>query len=405
MGEVTKIQWCDHTWNPWRGCAKIAPECQNCYAAQNVGVKMNGITWGTERQGGKRVAASDAGFENPLSWNRKALAEYNLYQKIRSRVHPGIEVAETESDRKRLQSLRDRGVVTLSGTRLYAMQWSSPRVFCASLADVFEDWDGPILDHHGNRLWCYPTTSRIDGWISESSLNPEEELEDNGWQPVTMDDVRARMFDVIRRTQHLDYMLLTKRPENIGRFLPPGYWRNVWLGTSAGTNETAEKAIPYLVKARERVPVLFVSAEPLLESVSFEPWARDLDLVIFGGESQDGCRPCHIDWIREGLDSVEPYPTHVFVKQVGSRPQCWYYETDERFRESLLDDKHTVLQATPHGFTEWDHQTFGQPSPGSLIEWRPPKAGGDPVGWPEDIRIRHMPVTEPFLCTSQTSLF
>lgn len=33
MGETTKIEWCDHTFNPWRGCAKIAAGCEHCYAA------------------------------------------------------------------------------------------------------------------------------------------------------------------------------------------------------------------------------------------------------------------------------------------------------------------------------------------------------------------------------------
>lgn len=37
MGENSKIEWTDHTFNPWCGCEKISPACAHCYADTRVG--------------------------------------------------------------------------------------------------------------------------------------------------------------------------------------------------------------------------------------------------------------------------------------------------------------------------------------------------------------------------------
>lgn len=70
MAENTKIQWADHTFNPWRGCTKIAPGCANCYAdAQS---KRNPGTLGVWGPNGTRVVASEAMWREPLKWNKAA---------------------------------------------------------------------------------------------------------------------------------------------------------------------------------------------------------------------------------------------------------------------------------------------------------------------------------------------
>lgn len=253
MAENSKIEWTDHTFNPWRGCLKVHEGCAHCYAETMS--KRNPSTLGIWGSDGKRVVAAESGWDQPLKWNRDA---------------------RKDGDRR--------------------------RVFCASLADVFETWHGPIYDTHGRQLF----TINSDEWFTE----PE-------WpqcRPLTLDDVRRRLFSLIDATPHLDWLLLTKRPENIQRMWPdyfpggylaeaglmnqPGPRPNVWLGTSISLQEHADKQIPELLKCRDMAPVLFLSIEPLLGPINLiqtltgiasdetwteaHEWAGDCDLC--GGE-------------------------------------------------------------------------------------------------------------------------
>src|SRR6202011_6098128 len=70
MGEDSKIQWCDHTFNPWIGCQKVSPGCDHCYAErQNAHRKWNGGTWGPHAP---RKRTSQATWRNPLRWAKQA---------------------------------------------------------------------------------------------------------------------------------------------------------------------------------------------------------------------------------------------------------------------------------------------------------------------------------------------
>ena len=98
MGDVTKIQWCHHTFNPWRGCSKVHTGCLNCYAEKEATrFPANRGIWGPH---GTRVRAADSMWSKPIAWNK---------------------AAEACGERR--------------------------RVFCASLADVFETFDGGVLNH------------------------------------------------------------------------------------------------------------------------------------------------------------------------------------------------------------------------------------------------------------------
>jgi protein gp37 len=136
---------------------------------------------------------------------------------------------------------------------------------------VFEDWQSnrgkpkEMTSHRGHQLFA----ANEGGWIER----PMGQF-DSRWQATTMNDVRSEVFRTIDQTPALDWLLLTKRPENVRRM-----WRgwvgatpdrqNVWLGTSAGCQATADKAIPHLLKCRDLAPVLFVSCEPMLDAVTF----------------------------------------------------------------------------------------------------------------------------------------
>lgn len=193
------------------------------------------------------------------------------------------------------------------------MAGTSPRVFCSSMSD----------------------------W-----LDPEVPLE---WL--------AELLDTIRRTPHLDWLLLTKRPELwrrrlqdvwlslqetgtdtlslwIGRWLgskhavvgfDPVAPHNVWIGTSVEDQERADKRIPELLRIPARVR--FLSCEPLLGAVDLkigDPCHRTagsyhakIDWVIVGGESGPGARPMNPFWVRSLRDQCHANKVPFFFKQWG----------------------------------------------------------------------------------------
>src|SRR5579859_1732114 len=229
MGTKTEIQWTDHTFNPWWGCLEVSPGCDHCYA-RDLARRFGRQVWGPPRSSG-RMMTSAANWRQPIVWNRAAAAE--------NRRH---------------------------------------RVFCASMADVFE--------YH-----------------------------------LQLDDARSRLWPLIEATPWLDWQLLTKRPMNILRMIPE-HWRsglpvNVWIGTSVEDQARADLRIPHLV----RVPagVHFLSCEPLLGPVDLRPWLGDLQWVIAGGESGPHFRSMDPEWARALRDQCQSAGVALFHKQNGGR--------------------------------------------------------------------------------------
>jgi protein gp37 len=236
----SSIEWTHHTFNPWIGCAKVSPGCANCYAETLMHKRLGRVQWGVN---GTRVRTSDAYWRQPFKWNREAM---------------------------------DAGV--------------RQRVFCASLADVFED---------------------------RPELRP--------W--------RTHLFAMIQHTPHLDWLLLTKRPENVIEMVvwdAPGCKlpENVWIGSSVENQEQADKRIPELLRVPARVR--FLSMEPLLGPVDFQhvvtpasPDAlRGVAWVIVGGESGRNARPMHPDWARSIRDQCQAAGVPFFFKQWGE----WHHD-------------------------------------------------------------------------------
>jgi len=310
MAAQTSIEWCHHTFNPWIGCLKVHAGCTNCYA-ESFSKRTGKAKWGAD---GTRVKTSDDYWRQPLKWNR---------------------AAEKAGERR--------------------------RVFCASMADVFEDWQGPILDHHGARL-LYEGTA-FDG---KPFFGPATKVVSRGSRPATMDDLRCGVYALIDATPWLDWLVLTKRPENVRRMWLPyvlvenadgqrhddvrTFRPNVWIGTSISDRKTAEIWLPRLLALRDLTPVLFVSAEPLLGPIDF---SYDVDWVIVGGESGPRARPCRQTWIRDIVRQCADFERPCFVKQFGSNAE----EGFGVHRKLLLKDS----------------------------------KGGDPTEWPEDLRVRQFP--------------
>ncbi len=136
------------------------------------------------------------------------------------------------------------------------------------------------------------------------------------------DEFRAEAWEIIKKTPHLTYQILTKRPERVLEHLPADWgsgYENVWLGVSVENNEVYGR-----VGFLEKIPakVKFLSVEPILEIVRFEGTFLP-DWIIVGGESGNdkgpfGYRPSTLASIEEVVAYAEHYEVPVFVKQLGT---------------------------------------------------------------------------------------
>jgi protein gp37 len=206
--ENSKIEWTQHTFSPWHGCAKVSPGCKNCYADAQHSFHYSslktqqGTCWGTHAP---RLAVSEDTWKKPLRWNRAAQA---------------------------------------AGVRA--------RVFCASMADVFE-----------------PQSPLSASFAGQTAEVPKGDEKTRTVRFVDIATERLRLLRLIYDTPHLDWLLLTKRPEHIVQALSEAYveatgdfllwldaWllgtppANVWLGTSVENQEQADARIPHLLAAR-----------------------------------------------------------------------------------------------------------------------------------------------------------
>jgi protein gp37 len=230
MGENSKIEWTDHTLNPWIGCQHVSPGCDHCYAeAQNAFRKWNGGTWGPHAP---RKRTSEQNWKQPIKWN----------------VHAGA--FKTEHGHR-------------------------PRVFCASLADVF----------------------------------------DNQVDPTWRED----LFALIQECRRLDWLVLTKRPQNVAKMLPSDWgdgYRNVWLGITAEDQIRFDQRWPLL----QKIPAVikFISYEPAIGPLRLPEQGPCPNWLISGGESGPGARPLKPKWVRRVIRDCRRRDIAVFHKQWGT---------------------------------------------------------------------------------------
>jgi len=319
MSETTNIAWADSTFTPWIGCTKVGPGCEGCYAEALMDRRMGRVKWGA---GEKRQRTSAAYWRQPLAWNRKA---------------------------------RESG-----------KPW---RVFCASLADVF--------DNEVPAAW------------------------------------RWALFRLIRETPHLTWMLLTKRIGNAigmldeaadavfdefvgaGAWQARGPWPNVWLGATVVNQEEADRDVPKLLQVP--AAVRFLSIEPMLGPIDLKLESRNdlarwdskgrelaprrIGWCILGGESdQPGhrARPFDIGWARDIVRQCKAAQVPAFVKQLGSRPNWCAMRA------------HGDDQAGEHYCDAYEAHECSAPCEGRCVMLTD-RAGADPSEWPEDLRVREFP--------------
>lgn len=268
------------------------------------------------------------------------------------------------------------------------------RVFCGAMADVFEDWGGQCTMPDGRPAILQRSTGQFIGCNLRG-----------GSDAVRLDDVRRRVFAMIDATPHLDWLLLTKRPENVRRMWPllhkdagANIWvggpsgrdvlsfrKNVFIGTSISDQETAEKAVLALLECRDLSHVLFLSGEPLLGPVNLSAWLERLDWVIVGGESGPKARPCDITWIRSIVDQCLLAGVPCFVAQLGSMPMMRADSYEGRLSGDNPESEWPIgtmfSGLCRHLGTEWQ---------GRLVRLKDNR-GSDPAEWPEDLRVREYP--------------
>jgi protein gp37 len=271
MAEQTGIEWADSTFNPWIGCAKISPGCDNCYAESQMDTRRHVAKWGV---GNARKRTSPAYWKQPLRWNAQAFVKCESC---------GWRGENPNSD---------FCLACVTGVLHIARR----RVFCASLADVF------------------------DNEVTEE------------W--------RSDLFDLIEATPRLDWLLLTKRIGNVNpmtcrRPLP----QNVWLGATIVNQDEANRDIPKLLAIPAKVR--FISCEPLLSAIDLGRhigageqeygWCRGVDWVIAGGESGPRARPSHPDWFRLLRDQCSNARVPFLFKQWGEYVPGDVSDDGERF--------------------------------------------------------------------------
>lgn len=320
MGLKTAIPWTTSTFNPWIGCTKVSvstPEgdishggaCDNCYAEELDRVRFSKTLGG----GTKLVPISHWGLGAP---------RYRTSASAWSDVHKWNKAREEACGQWAL----------LKGPKP-----EPHRVFCASLADVFD-----------NQV-------------------PE------GW--------RRDLWDLIRATPYLSWLLVTKRVGNVERMVP-GAWRDVFsphvrLLISVSNQYEADRDIPKLL------------ALPCKNGISYEPalgpvdWSkikapadgslqlcaggkprRRVEWIIVGGESTQGAgkaRPFDLAWARSTVAQCKAAGVPVFVKQIGSYPVTGPSNSPYVISGRYFEDRTTT------------------------------RAGADPAEWPEDLRVQCFP--------------
>lgn len=128
---------------------------------------------------------------------------------------------------------------------------------------------------------------------------------------------RKRMWEQVSGCPHLTFLFLTKRPQNVVRYLPPDWgsgYENCWLGVTVEDREHGYPRIDLLRATPAKVR--FLSCEPLLEDISDIDLAN-IDWVIVGGESGAGSREFRVEWARAIRDRCAADGIAFFAKQMG----------------------------------------------------------------------------------------
>lgn len=322
-----------YTFNPWIGCTKVSEGCKNCYAEADFDKRRGIAKWGAN---GTRVVTSYTYWRNLIKWNKQA----------------------KESGVKR-------------------------KVFVGSLCDIFEDWNGQMLNSKGEVLMMHfyhedaisYDANNLPVFYSDEYMTKFFPNYDK--KPMTMQAVRNSLCQLIPELDDLIFIFCTKRPEN-WRCVPDswqdnGFPKNVWVLTSVENQEQFDIRVPQLLEIPAKIRGL--SMEPLKGAVDLlkefsvgkgsVPKGALLDWVIAGGESGPKAEPSHPDWFRSLRDQCEIAGVKFFFKQWGE------WVPDPNGDRCIFLDGANMQNLEPHG-TNGDGsiriQRVGKKSAGRLLD-------------------------------------
>jgi protein gp37 len=253
MSENSKIEWTDHTFNPWIGCTKVSSACDHCYAEVSTAARALGVEWGQSNQ---RHRTSQANWKLPLRWNA-------------------------------------------NHDKFFAEHGRRQRVFSASLADVFDNRVDPawrkdlfdLIESTPNLDWLLltkrisnvPMMITLDGAVAGNGFGY---LPDNVWLGITICNQEEADRDIPKLLQVPAAVRFLSMEPLLGPVDLTGLW----------SKQTGHKAI----------------AGPIpTDYYSFINW------VIVGGESGPYARPMHPDWARSLRDQCAAADVPFLFKQWG----------------------------------------------------------------------------------------
>jgi protein gp37 len=318
---TSTIEWTEHTWNPVTGCDKVSPGCAHCYA-EVVALRFWPMQYPPIEV---EVPIGDCSGDANITYRDRSFTDVQCHEdrldQPLKRRKPTTYFVNSMSD------LFHEDVPDTFIDRVFAVMALAPQ-------HTFQ-----ILTKRAERMRaCLSTADRAEAVLDEAT------------------DIA---HDNIANTAYLQ----DAAEKSIARWPLP----NVWLGVSVENQHFADERIPLLLQTP--AAVRFISAEPLLEEVSFR-WAkwqplskrpgestnhldglRRLDWVIVGGESGAGARLFRVEWARSIIEQCRAANVPVFMKQIGANP----------------------ISALGLG--------------GMISNSK----GGDPAEWPEDLRVREFP--------------
>lgn len=281
----TSITWADWTWNPIRGCSRISPGCQHCYA---------------EALAARHSVASAKRPNPPFA----GFAEFRI---IGGKKEPHWTGKVELIEEKLLEPLSWR-----KRAKSFAIKHGrKPRGFI-SMSDLFHE--------------ALPDEA-IDHVFAVMALTPEI-----NYMILTKRAERMAVYVGDRQDSKAIYSramwmsICKKYKERVGTKFP---LPNVALGVSVESQKYADERIPHLL--RTPAAMRFVSYEPALEAVDWDRCYRDhtdglcdhetsgINMILIGGESGQGARPFDIAWARQAVAQCRAAGVAPFVKQMGAR--------------------------------------------------------------------------------------
>jgi protein gp37 len=329
----TSIQWTDRTWNPVRGCSRVSPGCDHCYAMGQA----------------HRFAGPGKPYEG-LTTIRRGKVDWTGTARL------------------------------VPGELLAPLRWRKPqRVFVNSMSDLFHSSlsneeiaavfgvMAAAPQHTFQVLTKRP--ERAAEWFRWVDGRGDEQA---GCLHVSLCGALQGEHDWDPDDRHCEELLSNANEWPLS---------NVWLGVSVENQQAADERPELLLKLP--AALRFISAEPLLERVTLNPATLGcrghlaetfgnplINWVIAGGESGPGARPCALEWIESIVAQCREASVPVFVKQLGAcvvseQRAC---ETDEIAKRDFGFSSRWLWRA---GLTD--------------------KKGGDMAEWPDELQIREFP--------------